>query len=54
MKDANARDAKTYRGYVADCIRIAQSMGAKDTETLVQMGKTKIAREAERNEKAEP
>jgi hypothetical protein len=49
------KDAKTYREYAADCIRIAQSMDAKDRETLLRMAKAweDRAREAERNEKAE-
>jgi hypothetical protein len=47
------KDAKTYREYAADCIRIAQSMNAKDRETLLKMTKAweDRAREAERNEK---
>ena len=47
------KDAKTYREYAADCIRIAQSMNAKDRETLLKMAKAweDRAREAERNEK---
>jgi len=46
-------DAKTYREYAADCIRIAQSMDAKDRETLLKMAEAweDRAREAERNEK---
>ena len=45
-------DAKTYREYAADCIRIAQSMGARDRETLLKMAKAweDCAREAEQNE----
>lgn len=48
-------DAKTYREYAADCIRIAQSMDANDRETLLKMAKAweDRAREAERNEQAE-
>jgi hypothetical protein len=47
------KDAKTYREYAADCIRIAQSMDAKDRETLLKMAEAweERAREAERNEK---
>jgi hypothetical protein len=47
------KDVKTYREYAADCIRIAQSMDAKDRETLLRMAKAweDRAREAERNEK---
>jgi hypothetical protein len=49
------KDAKTYREYAADCIRIAQSMDPKDRETLLKMAQAweDRAREAERNEKAE-
>jgi hypothetical protein len=45
-------DAKTYREYAADCVRIAQSMDAKDRETLLRMAKAweDRARKAERNE----
>lgn len=48
-------DAKTYREYAADCIRIAQSMDPNDREILLKMAKAweDRAREAERNEKAE-
>ena len=47
------KDAKTYREYAADCIRMAQSMDAKDRETLFKMAQAweDRAREAERNEK---
>ena len=31
------KDAKTYREYALDCIRIAQSMNAKDREILLKM-----------------
>ena len=46
-------DAKTYRVYAADCIRMAQSMDPQDRETLLRMAKAweDRAREAERNEK---
>ncbi len=46
-------DAKTYREYAADCIRIAQSMNAEDRETLLKMAQAweDRAREAERHEK---
>ena len=49
------KDAKTYWEYAADCIRIAQSINAKDRETLLKMAKAweDRAREAERNEKKE-
>jgi ferritin-like metal-binding protein YciE len=41
-----------YREYAADCVRIAQTMDAKDRETLLRMAKAweERAREAERNE----
>jgi hypothetical protein len=47
------KNAKTYREYAADCIRIAQSMSAKDRETLLKMAQAweDRAREAERQEK---
>lgn len=47
------KDAKTYREYAVDCIRIAQSMDLKDREILLKMAKAweDRAREAERNEK---
>jgi hypothetical protein len=47
------KDVKTYREYAADCIRIAQTMDAKDRETLLRMANAweDRAREAERNEK---
>jgi hypothetical protein len=49
------KDAKTYREYAADCIRIPQSMVAKDRETLLKMAKAweDRARKAERSEKTE-
>ena len=47
------KDAKMYRDYAADCIRIAQSMNAEDRETLLKMARAweDRAREAERHEK---
>jgi hypothetical protein len=47
------KDVKTYREYAVDCIRIAQTMDAKDRETLLRMAEAweDRAREAERNEK---
>jgi hypothetical protein len=47
------KDAKMYRDYAADCIRIAQSMNAEDQETLLKMARAweDRAREAERHEK---
>ena len=46
------KEAKTYREYKADCIRIAQLMSAKDKETLLKMAEAweDRAREAERQE----
>ena len=45
------KDAKTYREYAVDCIRIAQSMDPKDREILLKMAKAweDRAREAEAN-----
>ena len=34
------KNAKTYREYAADCMRIAQLMSAKDKETLLKMAAT--------------
>jgi hypothetical protein len=47
------KDAKMYRDYAADCVRIAQSMNAEDRETLLKMARAweDRAREAERHEK---
>ena len=47
------KDAKMYRDYAADCIRIAQSMNAEDRETLLKMAQAweDRAREAERRER---
>ena len=47
------KDAKMYREYAADCIRIAQSMNAGDRETLLKMARAweDRARESERSEK---
>jgi hypothetical protein len=44
-------DAKMYREYAADCIRIAQSMNAEDRDTLLNMAQAweDRAREAERH-----
>ena len=46
------KDAKMYREYATDCIRIAQSMNAEDRETLLKMAQAweDRAREAERSE----
>jgi hypothetical protein len=47
------KDAKTYREYAADCIRMAKLMGAKDKETLLKMAEAweERASEAERKGK---
>jgi hypothetical protein len=47
------KNAKTYREYAADCVRIAQRMSAKDKETLLKMAQAweDRAREAERQTK---
>ena len=47
------KDAKTYREYAADCIRMAKLMSPKDKEALLKMAEAweERAREAERQEK---
>lgn len=47
------KDAKTYREYAADCIRMAKLMGTKDKETLLKMAEAweERAREADRQSK---
>jgi len=47
------KNAKTYREYAADCIRIAQRMSTRDKETLLKMAQAweDRAREAERQAK---
>jgi hypothetical protein len=47
------KDAKTYREYAADCIRMAKLMSPKDREALLKMAEAweERAREAERQEK---
>jgi hypothetical protein len=47
------KDAKTYREYAADCIRMAKVMSHKDKETLLKMAEAweERAREADRQEK---
>ena len=49
------KNAKTYREYAADCIRIAQSMSANDWQILLRMAEAweDRAREAERLAKME-
>jgi len=52
-EEAKMKDAKTYREYAADCIRMAKLTGAKDKDTLLKMAETweECAREAERKDK---
>jgi hypothetical protein len=47
------KDAKTYREYAADCIRMAKLMGAKDKDALLKMAEAweERAQEAERQAK---
>ena len=44
------KDAKTYREYAADCIRMAKLMNPKDKQALLKMAEAweERAREAER------
>jgi hypothetical protein len=44
------KDAKTYREYAADCIRMAKLMGSTDKDALLKMAKAweERAQEAER------
>jgi len=53
VEEDEVKKARTYREYKAECIRIAQSMSAKDKETLLKMAAAweDRAREAERQEK---
>lgn len=46
------KDAKTYREYAADCIRIARLMNPADKEALLKMAEAweDRAREAERQQ----
>ena len=48
-------DLKMYREYVADCVRIAQSMNAEDRATLLKMAQAwdDLIREAELREETE-
>jgi hypothetical protein len=52
-EEAEMKDAKTYREYAADCIRIAKGMNPKDREALLKMAEAweDRAREAERSSK---
>jgi hypothetical protein len=45
-------EAKTYRQYAADCIRIAEKMGTKDKQVLLEIARAweMRAEEAERRE----
>ena len=49
-EEADMKDAKTYRAYAADCLRMAKSMNPSDREVLLQMAEAweERAREAER------
>ncbi|MEA2895098.1 MAG: hypothetical protein QOJ84_713 [Bradyrhizobium sp.] len=49
-EEANMKDAKTYREYAADCIRMAKLMNPNDKEALLKMAEAweERAREAER------
>ena len=51
-EEANMKDAKTYREYAADCIRMAKLMDPKDKQALLIMAEAweERAREAERQE----
>ena len=46
------KDAKTYREYAADCIRMAKQMNPNDKQALLKMAQAweERAREAERQE----
>jgi hypothetical protein len=52
-EEAIMKDAKTYREYAADCIRIAKGMNPKDREALLKMAEAweERARDAERVQK---
>jgi hypothetical protein len=49
-------NADQYKQYAADCIRIAETMNAKDKEVLIKIAKAWEARalEAEREAKKAP
>jgi hypothetical protein len=51
-EEADMKDAKTYREYAADCIRMAKLMDPKDKQALLKMAEAweERAREAERQE----
>lgn len=52
-EEANMKDAKTYREYAADCIRMAKLMDPKDKDALLKMAQAweERALEAERQKK---
>jgi hypothetical protein len=52
-EERDMKDAKTYREYAADCIRIARGMNPNDREALLKMAEAwaERAREAERASK---
>ena len=49
-EERDMKDAKTYREYAADCIRIAKLINAADRDALLKMAEAweDRAREAER------
>ena len=49
-EEADMKDAKTYREYAADCMRMAKLMNPNDQEALLKMAEAweERAREAER------
>jgi hypothetical protein len=51
-EEADMKDAKTYREYAADCMRMAKVMNPKDKAALLKMAEAweERAREAERQE----
>ena len=51
-EEARMKDAKTYREYAADCLRMAKRMDPKDKKALLEMAEAweERAREAERHE----
>jgi hypothetical protein len=53
VEEVKMKEAKNYRQYAADCLRIAKTMSAKDKQILEQMAEAWEARaeEFERNEK---
>jgi hypothetical protein len=51
-EEADMKEAKIYREYAADCIRMAKRMNPKDQQALLEMAEAwdERAREAERQE----